>query len=311
MNKNLCAVASTPELSALRAWLLSDTPESRRHAAWVRAYRGWLQFRRNRLAVIGLMALLVIVGASLGAPWIATHSPIEQDLANRLAFPSSAHWLGTDELGRDMFSRLLYGGRVTLGMVIAVVIVVAPLGLVVGMIAGYAGGWADRVLMRVTDLFLAFPKLVLALALVAAMRPGLTSVVVAVALTAWPPYARLARVETLAVRQSDFIAAVRLTGACAPRILLRHIAPLCLSSLIVRVALDMSGIVLTAAGLGFLGMGAQAPTPEWGTMIASTRSFILEQWWVPTIPGIAIFIASLSFNLLGDGLRDVLDPKSE
>ncbi|RQV70490.1 ABC transporter permease [Burkholderia cenocepacia] len=295
----------------MRTWLLSDTPASRRHAAWVRVYRAWLQFRKNPLAVIGLVALLVIVSASLGAPWLATHSPIEQDLANRLAFPSAAHFLGTDELGRDMFSRLLYGGRVTLGMVIVVVVIVAPFGLVIGMIAGYAGGWADRSLMRITDLFLAFPRLVLALALVAAMRPGLASVVVAIALTAWPPYARLARAETLTIRRSDFIAAVRLTGASAPRILLRHIAPLCVSSLIVRVALDMSGIVLTAAGLGFLGMGAQAPTPEWGTMIAGTRSFILEQWWVPTIPGIAIFVASLSFNLLGDGLRDVLDPKSD
>jgi peptide/nickel transport system permease protein len=311
MNNRLSAAGSNRELSALRAWLLSDTPDSRRHAAWVRTYRGWLQFRRNRLAVAGLIALLVIIGASLGAPWLTSQSPVAQDLAHRLAIPSAAHWLGTDELGRDTFSRLLYGGRVTLGMVVAVVIVVAPFGLVVGTVAGYAGGWADRTLMRVTDLFLAFPKLVLALALVAAMRPGLASVVIAISLTAWPPYARLARAETLTIQNSDFIAAVRLTGASAPRILLRHIAPLCMSSLIVRIALDMSGIVLTAAGLGFLGMGAQAPTAEWGTMIANTRSFILEQWWVPTIPGIAIFIASLSFNLLGDGLRDVLDPKSE
>ncbi|MEM5461548.1 ABC transporter permease [Paraburkholderia phytofirmans] len=307
----MCATLFARKLSPLRAWLLSDTPESRRHAGWVRAYRGWLQFRKNRLAVAGFVVLLVIVGASLSAPWIATHSPIAQDLSNRLALPSAQHWLGTDELGRDTFSRLVYGGRVTLGMVMAVVVVVAPFGLVVGVVAGYAGGWADHALMRITDLFLAFPKLVLALALVAAMRPGLVSVVIAIALTAWPPYARLARAETLTIRHSDFIAAVRLTGASAPRILLRHITPLCVSSLIVRVALDMSGIVLTAAGLGFLGMGAQAPTPEWGTMIANTRSFILEQWWVPTIPGIAIFVASLSFNLLGDGLRDVLDPKSE
>jgi peptide/nickel transport system permease protein len=311
VNKTLRATVSGRKLGPLRTWLLSDTPASRRHAAWVRAYRAWLQFRKNPLAVIGLVALLVIVSASIGAPWLATHSPTAQDLANRLAFPSAAHFLGTDELGRDMFSRLLYGGRVTLGMVIVVVVMVAPFGLVIGMIAGYAGGWVDRSLMRITDLFLAFPRLVLALALVAAMRPGLASVVVAIALTAWPPYARLARAETLTIRRSDFIAAVRLTGASAPRIVLRHIAPLCVSSLIVRVALDMSGIVLTAAGLGFLGMGAQAPTPEWGTMIAGTRSFILEQWWVPTVPGIAIFVASLSFNLLGDGLRDVLDPKSD
>jgi peptide/nickel transport system permease protein len=168
---------------------------------------------------------------------------------------------------------------------------------------------ADRALMRLTDIFLAFPRLVLALAFVAALKPGITSAIIAIALTSWPPYARLARAETLTVRGSDFIAAVRLTGASRFRIILRHIVPLCLSSVIVRVTLDMSGIILTAAGLGFLGMGAQPPMPEWGTMIASSRAFILEQWWVPTIPGLAIFAASLAFNLLGDGMRDVLDPK--
>jgi peptide/nickel transport system permease protein len=163
--------------------------------------------------------------------------------------------------------------------------------------------------MRVSDIFLAFPRLILALAFVAAIKPGVTSAILAIALTAWPPYARLARAETLTIRGADFIAAVRLTGASSTRIVLRHILPLCLSSLIVRVTLDMSSIILTAAALGFLGMGAQPPSPEWGAMIASGRRFILDQWWVPTIPGVAIFVASLAFNLLGDGLRDVLDPK--
>jgi peptide/nickel transport system permease protein len=212
-------------------------------------------------------------------------------------------------LGRDLFSRVLYGGRITLGMVVAVVALVAPLGLAVGSVAGYMGGFADQVLMRVTDVFLAFPRLVLALAFVAALRPGITSAIIAIALTAWPPYARLARADTLTVRGTDYIAAIRLTGATTARIVLRHIVPLCLTSVIVRVTLDMSGIILTAAGLGFLGMGAQPPTPEWGTMIAASRAFILNQWWVPTIPGVAILCASLAFNLLGDGLRDVLDPK--
>jgi peptide/nickel transport system permease protein len=189
------------------------------------------------------------------------------------------------------------------------VILVAPLGLAVGCIAGYFGGWADKALMRVTDVFLAFPRLILALAFVAAIKPGISSAVFAIALTAWPPYARLARAETLTIRNADFIAAVRLTGASSWRIVLRHVAPLCLGSLIVRVTLDMSSIILTAASLGFLGMGAQPPSPEWGAMIASARRFFLDQWWVPLIPGIAIFVASLAFNLLGDGLRDVLDPK--
>jgi peptide/nickel transport system permease protein len=292
-----------------RAWLLSETPTSRAHAAWVRRYRGWLQLRANGLAMIGLVTVLVMITASLAAPLIAPQDPTAQDLAGRLAPPSAAHWLGTDELGRDLFARVLYGGRITLGMVVAVVLLVAPLGLAVGSVAGYLGGFADRALMRVTDVFLAFPRLVLALAFVAALKPGITSAIIAIALTAWPPYARLARADTLTVRGTDYIAAVRLTGAGTTRIVLRHIVPLCLTSVIVRVTLDMSGIILTAAGLGFLGMGAQPPTPEWGTMVAASRAFILNQWWVPTIPGVAIFAASLGFNLLGDGLRDVLDPR--
>ncbi len=292
-----------------REWLLSETPASRRQAAWVRRYRGWLQLRANGLAMVGLVTVAIMIVASLAAPVLAWQSPSAQDLAGRLAPPSWAHWFGTDELGRDIYARILYGGRVTLGMVVAVVLLVAPVGLAVGSVAGYLGGMADRVLMRVTDVFLAFPRLVLALAFVAALKPGITSAVIAIALTAWPPYARLARADTLTVRNSDFIAAVRLAGASSFRIILRHIMPLCLSSVIVRVTLDMSGIILTAAALGFLGMGAQPPMPEWGTMIASSRAFILDQWWVPTIPGVAIFIASLAFNLLGDGMRDVLDPR--
>ncbi|TIL80372.1 MAG: ABC transporter permease [Mesorhizobium sp.] len=308
----MSVLSTNPQKSAgLRNWLLSDVPASRRQAAWGGAYRRWLQFRRNGLAVTGLITVIVMVVAALAAPLLATHAPSEQNLAERLQFPSAAHWLGTDELGRDLYSRLLYGGRVTLGMVVAVVVLVAPLGLAVGTAAGYLGGFADRMLMRITDVFLAFPRLILALAFVAALRPGVTSAVIAIALTAWPPFALLARSETLTIRRTDFIAAARLSGASTGRIMLRHVAPLCLSSLIVRVALDMSGIIMSAAGLGFLGMGAQPPTPEWGTMIATTRGFVVEQWWVPTIPGIAIFIASLSFNLLGDGLRDVLDPKQE
>ena len=293
-----------------RAWLLSETPGSPGQAAWGQRYRAWLLFRRNTLAVTGLLVILLLVAASVLAPLLATADPGAQNLANRLAFPSAAHWLGTDELGRDVYSRLLYGGRITLGMVVTVVLLVAPLGLFVGCLAGYLGGWADRVLMRVTDVFLAFPQLILALAFAAALRPGVTSAIAAIALTAWPPYARLARAETLTLRNADFVAATRLTGATAGRILLRHIAPLCLPVLVVRVTLDMSAIILTAAGLGFLGMGAQPPSPEWGAMISTARRFILEQWWVPLFPGVAIFVASLAFNLLGDGLRDVLDPRN-
>ena len=296
-------------MTTVRSWLLTDAPASRRQAAWGRRYRAWLLFRRNRLAFAGLVTVLVLIAASLAAPVLTGQSPGAQSLADRLAPPSARHWLGTDELGRDLYARVLYGGRITLGMVVAIVGMVAPVGLVVGCVAGYFGGLADRLLMRVTDVFLAFPRLILALAFVAALRPGIASAVFAIALTSWPPYARLARADTLRVRGADFIAAIRLTGASPPRIVLRHVMPLAVSAVIVRVTLDMSAIILTAAGLGFLGMGAQPPTPEWGTMIAATRGYILAQWWVPTIPGAAIFLAALAFNLLGDGLRDVLDPK--
>ncbi len=294
-----------------RQWLLSDSPASRAQAAWGRRYQLWLAFRSNPLAFGGFLVIAFMMLASLLAPVLATHDPAAQLLENRLQPPSWAHLLGTDELGRDVYSRILYGGQITLGMVLVVVAIVAPFGLIVGAAAGYAGGWLDRILMRVTDVFLAFPRLILALAFVAALRPGITSAVIAIALTAWPPYARLARAETLTIRNADYIAAVRLNGASAFRIVLRHVLPMCLGSLVVRITLDMSSIILTAAGLGFLGLGAQAPMPEWGAMISTARRFMLEEWWVPLIPGMVIFITALAFNLLGDGLRDVLDPKQK
>ncbi|ACS83956.1 ABC transporter permease [Musicola paradisiaca] len=292
-----------------RAWLLDETPATRRQAVWGQRYRLWLGLRTNPLAMIGLIIITLVLLLSLAAPLLTPYYPGFQDLSNRLAAPSSAHWLGTDELGRDVYTRILFGGRTTLGMVIAVVALTAPLGLLIGCIAGYAGSWLDKTLMRLTDIFLAFPRLVLALAFVAALKPGVESAILAIALTAWPPYARLARAETLQFRNSDFIAACRLTGASPFRIILRHIMPLCVPSLIVRVTLDMSSIIITAASLGFLGMGAQPPSPEWGTMIATARRFLFNAWWVPLVPCIAIFLTSLAFNFLGDGLRDVLDPK--
>jgi peptide/nickel transport system permease protein len=292
-----------------RAWLLSASPGSRLQARLGQAYRSWLAFRRNKLAMLGLLVVLALMLIAAAAPLLATHDPTAQNLAFRLQPASAAHWLGTDELGRDIYSRLLFGARTTLAIVALAVVLVAPLGLVVGCVAGAAGGWVDTLLMRLTDVFLAFPRLILALAFVAAIGPGIVNAIVAIALTAWPPYARLARAETLAVRRSDYIAAARLAGASPARIVVGHIVPLCLSSVIVRVTLDMAGFILTAAGLGFLGLGAQPPTPEWGAMIASGRRFILDQWWVATFPGLAICLVSLGFNLLGDGLRDVLDPK--
>jgi peptide/nickel transport system permease protein len=294
----------------LRARLLSDTPRSRRDASLGRLYRGWLQFQGNRLALagLGIVALLVIVAAF--APWLVTHDPYEQNLAQRLLAPGAAgHLLGTDDFGRDILSRIIVGARITLYIVVLVALIAAPIGLIVGTAAGYLGGVVDAALMRITDVFLAFPSLILALAFVAALGPGIGNAVIAIALTSWPPYARIARAETLTIRNSDFIAVARIQGAGTTRILFRHVMPLCISSLVVRVTLDMAGIILTAAGLGFLGLGAQPPMAEWGAMVSAGRRYILDQWWVATIPGLAIFVVSLAFNLLGDGLRDVLDPR--
>ena len=297
-------------MSELTQWLLSDRPQSRRQAALGRAYSGWRSFARNRLAMVGLAIVLALVAVAVLADVLAPYPPTVGELSQRLLPPSAAHFFGTDDQGRDIFSRLLHGSRITLYVVALVAVLAAPVGLLVGTASGYAGGWLDAVLMRITDIFLAFPRLILALAFVAALGPGIENAVIAIAITSWPPYARIARAETLSIRQADYISAVKLLGASPLRIVLRHVMPLCVPSVIVRVTLDMAGIILTAAGLGFLGLGAQPPMPEWGAMIAAGRAYVLDQWWVAAAPGAAIFIVSLGFNLLGDGLRDALDPKA-
>ena len=296
-----------------RDWLLSETPASRGQARLGQAYRTWLAFRTNWLAMVGLGIVLALILVALLAPWLAPHDPIVGgDLRTERLLPplSPGHLLGTDDQARDILSRIIWGSRLTLLVVVLVAVIATPIGLLVGTTAGYFGGWVDTALMRITDIFLAFPRLILALAFAAALGPGIENAVIAIALTSWPAYARIARSETMTIAHSDFIQSVVLQGASTWRILFRHIVPLCLSSVIVRLTLDMSGIILTAAGLGFLGLGAQPPTPEWGAMVSSGRDVILDQWWVATIPGLAIFIVSLGFNLLGDGLRDVFDPKS-
>lgn len=301
----------TSGMNQLTTWLRDPNPTSRRQARLGQAWMAWLRMRRNPLALAGLGIVAVLLFMAAFAPWLAPHDPIAQNLSNRLLPPfSPGHLLGTDDFGRDILSRILYGSRITL-FIIGLVAVTAPVfGLLVGTVAGYFGGWTDEILMRITDIFLAFPKLILALALVAVLGPGMENAILAIALTSWPPYARVARAETLTVRTSDYIAAVRLQGAGPARIILGHVMPMCLPSVIIRVTLDMAGVILIAAGLGFLGLGVQPPLPEWGAMISAGRKYLFEQWWVATMPGLAIFIVSLGFNLLGDGLRDVLDPRS-
>ncbi|WP_307261003.1 nickel transporter permease [Paraburkholderia graminis] len=300
---------NAPRLS-WKQWLLTDTPASRKQAALGLAYRRWRRFAGNPLSGFGFAILMVLVIVAIIGPWIAPHDPLRQVLSDRLLPPGSAsHWLGTDQLGRDILSRIIYGSRLTLSIAILVVVLVVPIGLMIGTTAGFFGGWVDNVLMRITDIALAFPKIVLALAFAAALGPGVINAVIAISITAWPAYARLARAETLRLVQADFIQIARLQGASNLRILLRYVMPLCMSSVIVRATLDMAGIILTVAGLGFLGLGAQPPSPEWGFMVASGRNVLLDSWWVATLPGFAILLVSLAFNLLGDGLRDVFDPR--
>lgn len=298
-------------MTTLTEWLRDPSPSSRAQARLGQLWLGWLRFRRNPMAMLGATIVVLLLLMAAFAPWVAPYDPITQNLAERLKPPmTGGHLMGTDEFGRDIFSRIVWGSRVTLYIVVLVAVTAPVFGMLIGTVAGYAGGWVDQVLMRITDIFLAFPKLILALALVAVLGPGIENAVLAIALTSWPPYARVARAETLTVRNSDYIAAVQLQGAGPVRIILGHVMPMCLSSVIIRVTLDMAGVILTAAGLGFLGLGAQPPMAEWGMMISSGRKFLFEQWWVATMPGLAIFIVSLGFNLLGDGLRDVLDPRS-
>ncbi|MND60354.1 putative D,D-dipeptide transport system permease protein DdpC [compost metagenome] len=304
----MIANISSTESTAKRQ---ADAPASSLEALGKSSLRVLRLLVRNPMTLAGLLVALLLVVVAAFAPWIATHDPVIQNLANALQAPSAAHWFGTDEYGRDIFSRLVYGARITLYIIALVTVIVGPIGLFIGTVSGYFGGVVDTVFMRVTDIFISFPSLVLALAFIAALGPGLEHAVVAIALTSWPPIARLARAETLSLRKADFVVAVELQGASSTRIILRHIVPMCLSSVIIRLTMNMAGIILTAAALGFLGLGAQAPLPEWGAMISTGRRYMLECWWLVAVPGAAIMLVSLAFNLLGDGLRDILDPRSE
>ncbi|MEI3856047.1 MULTISPECIES: ABC transporter permease [Ensifer] len=264
---------------------------------------------KSPTSTFGLFVLALLVLVAAFAPLIATHDPYAQDLANTLQAPGNGHLFGTDELGRDIFSRLVFGARITLTIIFLVSIVVGPIGLIIGTTAGYLGGKVDTVMMRITDIFLSFPSLILSLAFVAALGPSLNNAIIAIALTSWPPIARLARAEAMTFRKADYISAARLQGASSTRIIFKSIMPMCLPSVLIRLTLNMATVILTAAGLGFLGLGAQPPLPEWGAMIATGRKYMLDSWWLVTFPGISILSVSLAFNLLGDGLRDALDPK--
>lgn len=261
------------------------------------------------LGMVGFIILAILCIVAILAPLLAPYDPNIQVLSDALQPPSAAHWAGTDEFGRDILSRLIHGTRITVQTVLSISLIVGPIGLLIGVVAGFFGGRTDALLMRATDIVLSFPSLILALAFAAALGAGLTTAIIAISLTAWPPIARLARAEALVVRNADYVAAARLYGASPLRILFVYIAPMCIPSVIVRLTLNMAGIILTAASLGFLGLGAQPPAPEWGAMISSGRKFMLDYWWVAVMPGLAILITSLAFNVAGDALRDILDPR--
>lgn len=266
------------------------------------------RFMRNPGTVMGSVLAVALIAIALIAPLLAG-DPLAQQLGARLQAPSSAHLLGTDQLGRDVWSRVLYGSRISLRIGFVVVAIALGVGGAVGLAAGMLGGLWDEVLMRITDIFLAFPALILAMAISAALGPSLNNVMIAVAAVSWPIYARLLRAQVLAVRTLDYVEASRSMGSSGLRRAFAHVLPNCLTPLLVQASFDVGGAILTAAGLGFIGFGAQPPTPEWGAIVSETRNYISEAPWASSAPAIAILLTVLAFNLLGDGLRDVLDPR--
>jgi peptide/nickel transport system permease protein len=269
----------------------------------------WRTVRRSPLTLAGAVVIAFFVIVATLAPWLAVESPIAQDLSQRLAPPSLQHPFGTDSLGRDVYSRVVYGARISVVSGVAVVAAAFAFGIAAGTAAGWRAGWWDETLMRVTDMFLAFPSLVLALAISAILRPSLTNALIAIAVVSWPPYGRLTRAQVLSLRSRDYIEAARAEGATDLVIIVRHLIPNAIAPLLVQGTLDVGNIILISAGLSFIGFGAQPPTPEWGLMVSEGRSFLMEQWWIATFPAVAILLLVLGFNLVGDGIRDVLDPR--
>jgi peptide/nickel transport system permease protein len=263
----------------------------------------------NPLNLVALALIAILAACALLAPLLAPYDPLAQDLAVRLKPPSPEHWLGTDSLGRDIASRILYGARISLVIGVVVVGSAGVFGTFVGLVAGYAGGLVDEALMRLTEVFLAFPALILAMAIAGALGPSLTNAIIAIAAVTWAVYARLTRGQILSLRRREFVEAARAMGASRMRIILRHLLPNTLAPLMVQASFDMGSSIIAAAGLSFIGFGAQPPTPEWGVMISEGRNFINTQPWLSLFPGLAILLAVGSFNLLGDGLRDAFDPR--
>lgn len=271
--------------------------------------RAFRQFLRHKGALIGSVIVLIFVAIALFADVLSPHDPLAQDLAHRLEAPSATHWLGTDDFGRDVLSRVLHGSRVSLRLGLVAVAVALLVGGTIGLLSGYYGGWVDLIAMRVMDLMLAFPSILMAIVVVAILGPSLTNAMIAVGIMAVPQYARIVRASVLSVRGLEYVQASRALGAADPRILARAILPNIAGPIIVTASLGLATAILDAAGLSFLGLGAQPPIPEWGSMLSQGRELVLVAPWVLTAPGVAVFLAVLGFNLVGDALRDLLDPR--
>ncbi|HDP77677.1 MAG TPA: ABC transporter permease [Mesotoga infera] len=266
-------------------------------------------WRKSRLTMVGSALILIFLLMAAFAPLIAPYDPVQQNLQDKLQAPSWQHLFGTDQFGRDIFSRVVIGSRIALWIIFLVSVISGSIGIIVGVTAGYFGGIVDEVLMRITDMFLAFPSLVLAMAFAAMLGPNLTNTIIAISIVTWTTYARLSRAEAIKVKSQPYIEAIRAAGGGNLRIMFLHVLPMCISPVLVQLTLRMGTIILTAASLGFLGLGVQPPTPEWGAMVSDGRNYLIDQWWISTFPGIFIAFVVLGFNLLGDGIRDMLDPR--
>jgi peptide/nickel transport system permease protein len=269
----------------------------------------WRRFRKETTAVVGLVIIIIFGLLALFAPLVSPYAPLAQNIPASLAAPGVDHWFGADKLGRDILSRIMYGARISLVSGVAVITMAGLFGSFVGLLAGYTRGWADEALMRITDIFFAFPSLILAMAIAGALGPSLQNALIAVAVVTWPVYARLVRGQMLILREREFVQAARLVGATDGLIMRRHLLPNTLSPLLVQASFDMGGVILAVAGLSFIGFGAQPPQPEWGVMISEGRNYITTHWWLTFFPAISMLLAVAGFNLVGDGLRDVLDPR--
>jgi peptide/nickel transport system permease protein len=300
-------VATTAATGGEREAALARAPAARLVGA-SNTRRALRQFFRNRPAVIGVVVVLVWVAIALLAPVIAPYDPIDQDVKNRLQAPSAVHWLGSDGLGRDVFSRVLYGGRISLPVAATVVVVAALFGTILGGLAGFVGTWLDEAAMRLVDMVLAFPSLILALAIAAALGPSIQNSMLALLIVWWPPYARLVRGQVLSLKNRDYVSAARALGLRDARILSRHVLPNAIGPILVLMTSDFGAAIIITAALSFLGVGAVPPTPEWGAMVSEGRE-LMAQWWIATFPGLAIFSVAMACNFIGDGLRDAIDPR--